>query len=435
MRVSLDTRRRARENTGMSGSTFQFLHAADLHLDSPLRGLARRGEIADAFVEASRRALENLVAAAIAEQVAFVVIAGDLYDGDWKDYATGQAFVRQMGRLARAGIRVFVLRGNHDAESVITKSLPLPTNVHPFSVRTVESVRIDELGVVLHGRGFASRSVTDNVARQYPAAVPGWFNIGVLHTSLTGRDGHDVYAPCQLEDLQRPGYDYWALGHVHAREVVATEPFIVFPGNLQGRHARETGAKGATLVRVVDGRVAGLEALTLDAARFDHVALDLTGIAAPAAFERLAREAIASARAAADGRPLALRLTLTGESALHAHFSTQSAQLGEELQALAWEVGDVLIEKVRVATRGPCRAPAMAAITGFDDIVAAVAADPAFRADIARVLGELRARTPDEALHLLGLGALDSDAADAVEAAADAVLAAVDGAGAMEPGA
>src|SRR5258708_10949813 len=126
---------------------FRFLHAADLHLDSPMTGLVRRGETAGLFVEASRRALENLVSRGIEEKVAFLIIAGDIYDGDWRDYATGQFFVRQMGRLARGGVRVFTVRGNHDAETVITRALPLPENVHSFSVRSVATIVIEELAV------------------------------------------------------------------------------------------------------------------------------------------------------------------------------------------------------------------------------------------------------------------------------------------------
>lgn len=408
-------------------SSFKFLHAADLHLDSPLRGLARRGVLAGALVDASRRALENLVSAALAEPVAFLVIAGDIYDGDWRDYTTGQFFVREMGRLARAGIPVFTIRGNHDAESVITRSLPLPANVHAFSVRGVESRPIEEFGVMLHGRGFASRHVADNVALDYPPAQPGWFNIGVLHTSLTGREGHDAYAPCSVEDLERAGYDYWALGHIHRREIVSERPAIVFPGNLQGRHARETGPKGATLVTVTDGRIAGLEALTLDAARFEHAALDLTGVEDEAELEPRARDAIAAAHHAADGRPLALRLTLAGETALHVRLAARGEQLVEEMQAIASGVGaDVLIEKVRNATTGP-RGSALSAVTGFDEVLAAVAADPGLRREVARTLADLRGKAPVDALRLLDGATTDVDAlaSEAIEAAQESVLAAL----------
>jgi len=406
--------------------TFRFIHAADIHLDSPLRGLARRGELAGVFREASRRALENLVQAAIDAKVAFVVIAGDVYDGDWKDYATGQFFVREMGRLNRENIRVFLIRGNHDADSVISKSLTLPPNVFSFSVRAVQTEMIEELAVALHGRGFANRHVPENVARTYPPAVPGHFNIGVLHTSLTGRDGHDVYAPCSVEDLRAAGYDYWALGHIHKREVISDAPAIVFPGNLQGRHARETGPKGATLVTVTDGRIESLEPLTLDAARFEAIEIDASGMTEPATLLAEARRLIAAARDGADGRPLALRLTLVGETALHDYLSVQAEQVREEMQALAWEAGaDVLIEKVRDKTIAEGDASRLSTLLGFDAILADIAADPAFRAEIARTLGDLRARTPADALALIDAESPDPDAlaGATIDMAAEAILA------------
>ncbi len=408
--------------------SFKFIHAADIHLDSPLRGLSRRGEIADVFVGASRRAFENLVSAAIEEQVAFLIIAGDIYDGDWRDYATGQFFVRQMGRLARAGIKVFTIRGNHDADSVITKNLPLPSNVHAFSIRTVERMPIEDLKVMLHGRGFANRHVPENVALTYPAATPGYFNIGILHTSLTGREGHDVYAPCSIEDLRRAGYDYWALGHIHRREILSRDPAIVFPGNLQGRHARETGAKGAMLVSVTDGAVAAIQELTLDAVRFAHVELDLSGVDDPADFLRKARDAMEAAHSEAEGRPLALRLTITGETALHSHLRAHSEQVVADMEAVAAEVSaDLLIEKVRAATTSPRVASALT-VAGLDEVLAAVAADPAFRDEIARLLADLRSKLPAGLMESSADGAQDTLAASAIAAAEDTVRAALQGA-------
>ncbi len=383
-------------------ASFRFLHAADLHLDSPLRGLARRGAAANAFRDASRRALENLVAAAMEQKVAFLIIAGDIYDGDWKDFTTGQFFVRQMGRLAQAGIRVFILRGNHDAASVITKDLPLPGNVHAFSVRTAETVRMDELGVALHGRGFANRHVPENIVLNYPPATPGHFNIGVLHTSLTGREGHEVYAPCTIADLARLDYDYWALGHVHQREVVNENPHVVFPGNMQGRHARETGPKGATLVEVADGRITALTALTLDAARFETLDIDLSGVEDMSGLYHMARAAFHAAVEGAEGRPLAARLHLHGTTPLHPHLLSHPLQLLEDMQALAAEAGvDVLVEKVVPATHD-ARPHGELALSGFDAILDDIAADPAFVAEITAALTELRAKAPKDLARMAG---------------------------------
>jgi exonuclease SbcD len=181
---------------------FTFLHAADLHLGSPFTGLPLRDEtLAQRFAKASRDAFSNLVFRAIEEHVSFVVIAGDIYDGEWKDTSIGLFFNREIARLDRAGIQVFVLKGNHDAESVVMRAISLPGNVFQFPTKP-KTVRIEELEVALHGRSFSDRAMTENIVLDYPDSVPGWFNIGVLHTSCEGRPGHANYAPCAVS--QRP---------------------------------------------------------------------------------------------------------------------------------------------------------------------------------------------------------------------------------------
>jgi DNA repair protein SbcD/Mre11 len=399
---------------------FRFLHAADIHLDSPLRGLRTRNEeAARQFAEASRKAFSNLINAAIEREAAFVIIAGDLYDGDWKDYATGQFFVREAARLVREGIKLFVIRGNHDAASEISRALPLPDGVYQFWTRKVESVELEDLGVVLHGRSFAQRHVAENMAGEFPAARPGWCNIGVLHTSLTGRDGHDVYAPCSIDDLLRVGYQYWALGHVHAREVVHTDPPIVFPGNLQGRHARETGPKGATLVTVDNNSVKSHEALELDAARWETPLLDIAGASDTVALHNAVRAALAPLVRACEGRPLALRLRLTGATELHAHLVADKVRLTEELQAVASALSDqVYIERVILDTKAPANAGTLALpLADLEEAFAAATTRPDFRQDLSAHLALIRAKAPREVLALLPGGGEDADI-DAVLAGA-----------------
>jgi DNA repair exonuclease SbcCD nuclease subunit len=397
---------------------FRFLHAADIHLDSPLRGLrARSEEAARLFAAASRKAFSNLVDAAIAQETAFVIIAGDLYDGDWKDYATGQFFVREAARAGRAGIKLFLIRGNHDAASEISRALPLPECVHRFSARKVESVEIADLGVVLHGRSFAQRHVPDNMAGEFPAARPGWYNIGVLHTSLTGRDGHDVYAPCSLDDLLRVGYQYWALGHIHAREVVHADPPVVFPGNLQGRHARETGPKGATLVTVDNSGATKLEALDLDAARWEVPSVDIAGLADEPALHDAVRAVLTPLAGACEGRPLALRLRLTGATGLHARLLAERERLTEDLQAVASTLSDqVYVEKLIVETRAPGAAGGLGLpLADLEEAFATAAAGPEFRRDLAAHLDLIRAKAPREALEPGGEVDVDTVLAQARE--------------------
>ena len=141
-----------------------------------------------------------------------------------------------------------------------------------------ETKLIEALRVALHGRSFARRAARPTISSpSYPARREGWLNIGLLHTSLDGARGHDPYAPCTVEDLTRFGYDYWALGHIHAAEIVARDPWVVYPGNIQGRSPRETGAKGAMRVTVEDGRIVEVEPVALDAARWAHESVDVSG--------------------------------------------------------------------------------------------------------------------------------------------------------------
>ena len=235
---------------------FKFIHAADVHLDSPLRGLSRyESAPAESIRNACQRAFENLVDLAIDEKVSFVLLAGDLYDGDWRDYSTGIFLSQQMGRLGQQNIPVFTVAGNHDAANRMTKALDSFSNMTILSSQKAETIMLDDLAVAIHGQSFGTQHVDENLAAGFAAAEQGMFNIGLLHTSLDGREGHAVYAPCSADDLRSKGYQYWALGHIHKQEFVSENPWIVFSGCIQGRHIQESGAKGCVLVTVEDGVV------------------------------------------------------------------------------------------------------------------------------------------------------------------------------------
>jgi DNA repair exonuclease SbcCD nuclease subunit len=327
----------------------RFLHAADLHLDSPLRGLSRyEGAPAESLRSATRRALENLVQAAIDKQVNFVVIAGDLYDGDWKDYNTAQFLVRQMSRLDKAGIQVVAISGNHDAQSKLTRQLNLPPNVRTLSVTQPETVLLDAFDVAIHGQGFEHAEVTNDLSAHYPAPEKGRFNLGLLHTSADGREGHARYAPCSLDALKRHGYDYWALGHIHKREVLCDQPHIVFSGNIQGRHIREEGAKGVTLVTVDDGKVSQLEHLPVDVVRWARLSLDLADAADTDEVLGAVRARLDDAARRAGDRMLAARIELTGRSPVFTTLAADVERWTQEVRSLGNQsLSDVWIEKVR----------------------------------------------------------------------------------------
>ncbi len=319
---------------------FTFIHAADLHLDSPLRGLSRHDDApVEAIRGATRRALENLVDLALEKKVSFVLIAGDLYDGDQKDYATALFFNRQMLRLRAKKIPVFAISGNHDAESVITKVLKPPDNVVFFPVRKPSSLDHPELPVTLHGQGFANASVQENLVLKYPDPVAGNFNIGLLHTSLAGSSAHDTYAPCSLADLEKKGYHYWALGHIHQPEVIQKAPWIVYPGNIQGRKVNETGVRGCSLVEVNDAlEVTSHTLVPLDVVRWAHLEIDLSEVTSEDSLAALIGSTFREALQEAGDRLLAARLTLTGTTPLHGVLHADLSRWQAQCTSIAVEI-------------------------------------------------------------------------------------------------
>lgn len=403
---------------------FKFLHAADLHLDSPLRGLERYdGCPAEEVRQSSRRALDNLVDLAIAEGVAFVLIAGDVYDGDLPDYGACLFLNERMLRLRDAGIAVYLIRGNHDADSQMTRYLRLPENVHAFPTDRAGTKVLGEWDVAIHGQGFATRAVTQNLAGAYPEAEAGLFNIGLLHTCVDGRDGHDSYAPCSLGDLKSKGYGYWALGHVHKYEKLADDPPIVFAGNLQGRHVREAGAKGAVLVEVDGGRVAKVAHRPLDVMRWAVLRVDATGARAEDDLIERARERLA-ALAGEDGRlPTAVRLELYGACPAHGRLAGRSEWLAAGVRAVARDVGAgrLWVEKVALRTR-PERPPDAGdgSIRVLLDYLDEIRGDEAKLAALGReLLSDLKKRLPPGWAD--GSGRLDVDDPLRLRAALDHV--------------
>ena len=334
---------------------WKFIHAADIHLDSSLHGLERyEGAPIEEIRSATRRAFDNLIQLAIDEEVAFVLLAGDLYDGDWKDYNTGLYFMERMGRLREAGIRVFMVAGNHDAASQITRHLRLPDNVTMFATRAPEQIILDDLNVAIVGQGFATRAVTDDLSQAYPQGNSQLFNIGLLHTCLDGKPGHEPYAPCTVDGLRSKGYQYWALGHVHKREELSQDPWIVFPGNIQGRHMRETGPKGCTLVTVDNGEVVEVEHRDLDVMRWSLCEVDVTDSETVEDIYEQVRGGLQMTLDAAEGRPVAVRLVLQGICPVHSRLHADREQWIQEYRGLATGLGGagIWLEKVSIKT-GP----------------------------------------------------------------------------------
>jgi DNA repair protein SbcD/Mre11 len=334
---------------------FKFLHAADIHLDSPLMTLSKYpGAPVDKIRLATREALVNLVELAIHEAVAFVVIAGDVYDGDWDDYNTGHFFNAQMARLAHAKIPVYLLSGNHDAQNKMTKNLTLPANVHSFPTEAPATFDLEHVPVSLHGQGFATQSVKQDLSLGYPKAALGRFNIGVLHTSVDGREGHADYAPCTISGLSAKGYDYWALGHVHQRELLRERhPMIAFPGNLQGRHIREKGAKGCLLIEVDDNnQIASHRFQPLDTFRWEVCEVDVSQAEEAEHILTHVTEHLNQILELSEGRPAAVRVVLTGACPLHDSLFARQPHWMAQIQATASQQGseNLWVERVKFQT-------------------------------------------------------------------------------------
>lgn len=383
---------------------YKFIHAADIHLDSPLRGLSRyESAPAESIRDACRRAFENLVDLAIEENVAFVLLAGDLYDGDWKDYSTGIFLSQQMGRLGKHNILVFAVAGNHDAANRMTKALDSPSNMKILSAKKVETVRLDDLAVTIHGRSFGAQHVDENLAAGFGVAEKGLFNIGLLHTSLDGREGHANYAPCTMDDLRNKGYQYWALGHIHRQEIVSTDPFVVFPGCIQGRHIRETGPKGCVLVTVEDGVVDAVEKLVLDVLRWSQCEIDLADVEEMREVLECTRKAIEKERASAEGRPLAIRIRFKGATKMSGELAAYPERLEQQIKALGAETaGDELwIERIENATESKLDLEStLADDTGFGKLLNDILATPSRTDEINGLndrVAELRQKMPSEA--------------------------------------
>ncbi len=404
----------------------RFIHAADIHLDSPLKGLGSYEELpADVVRGATRAAFTRLVDEALAQNVDFMVIAGDLYDGDWKDHNTGLYFARQMGRLRNGGIPVYVLHGNHDADSVMTRNLVLPDNVHVFRSSRPSTFVLDTHKVALHGHSFAQAAVTENLAAGYPDPLPGHFNIGVLHTALEGSAQHANYAPCSLSQLHARGYQYWALGHVHEFCVHPGPVPVVFPGNLQGRHIREQGARGAVLVTCNETGVASIDRLEVDVLRWHGMEIDVTGCTAmPDVHSRLRQGLEQAMEQHAADRPVVLRITLRGDCALHGELVGSSAQLRADVLAMMAALGTerLWLEKLRIATRLPRQAAVGPAGDDLTALLAEAAADPEFLQDLQRGLQPLLDKSPYElAEQVPAFGALRN--AELTDLLADAIAA------------
>ena len=384
---------------------FRFIHAADLHIDSPLRGLeAYPGVPVERVRGATRSALSKLVDLCLLEEARFLIVAGDLFDFDWKDFNTALFVCREFLRLERAGIPVFLIRGNHDSRDEMTYRVPWPGNVYLFSHDRPETQRFEACNVAIHGMSFPKRHVRDNLASQYPSPVPGCLNVGVLHTNATASTEHEAYAPCTVQELVDKGYEYWALGHVHDFAILSSQPrWVVYSGNTQGRNIRETGPKGAAVVTVDHGEIVEVRFASTDVVRWARLSVPCQPEDhLDEVFDRV-RKHVTQAISESEDRLLGVRLEIEGACRAHRELlsDAQREEASHHLRAYAGEISDDLwLEKIQWWTRPVVDRQALA---GGEDLLGkllreidAVDGDPVRLDALARCLEPLVSKTQQE---------------------------------------
>ncbi|MCY4186576.1 MAG: DNA repair exonuclease [Rhodobacteraceae bacterium] len=333
---------------------FRFVHTADLHLDSPLKSLALRDpELKLQVGIATRETFARIVNLCIEEKVDALLIAGDLYDSDQNSMHTARFLANQMQRLHQEDIRVFIIKGNHDAGSVITGQLIFPDSVKIFSIKA-ETVNMtkDDLDIAIHGISFPNRQVPESLLPKFPSPSQGSFNIGMLHTSLGGTKGHDTYAPSSLNELQQVGFDYWALGHIHKQSCQKGDSTVVMPGIPQGRNIGEDGEKTVSLVSVDETGITDLQQVSLSVLQFERVEIDVSDIGEWKELVEIIQKEIQQLSQTLCHKIYVLRLDLQGATELDWKIRRDSEILLEEARRIVDDNHEFWIEKVDIHTRG-----------------------------------------------------------------------------------
>ena len=299
----------------------RFVHAADLHLDSPFSGLRSLApEIAETLYQATFETYNKIIELCIEEQVDALLVAGDIFDSADRSLRAQLKFVEGLRRLEKAGMRSFICHGNHDPLDGWEAQLTFPEGCHRFGphVERVPVFKDEPDRAVVYGISYPHREVRQNLVPQFAAIEPVAFSIGLLHANVDNNSAHDSYAPCTLRDLEDTKMDYWALGHVHTRQVLREpSPTVVYPGNPQGRHPNEPGARGVYIVEVSDAGQVTLDFKAVDVVRWTMLEVDIDGLETDQSlFDKIDQE-VTLCQDNADGRDMVYRLVLNGRGALH----------------------------------------------------------------------------------------------------------------------
>lgn len=404
----------------------KILHTADIHLDSPLRSLALRdAELRDQVQTATRAAFTRIVDTALAEGVAAVLLAGDLFDGAERSARTAAFLTGQLDRLRANKIRVFYIKGNHDAENPLTGELSLPDNVHVFDGRGGKVQLAGDIWI--HGVSFAGRHAPESLLPKFPAPVVGAVNIAMLHTSVAGAEGHDPYAPCLVSDLVASGFDYWALGHVHRRQVHSHTPWVVMPGTPQGRDIGELGPKSATLLTF--GDTIEVTEVPTSTVEFLNVSIDASGTENEDDLRDLLRQALRETANTLASDSGVVRLNLTGTTPRRWQILRDQDVWVEAASQYARETGSLWLDKLLFNLTDVTEAGA-SATDELAAIMETIRLEPGFaetcRAELEAILAELPALRRGELVP--DANAMDVLAQRLAEAGAQRLLARMKGA-------
>lgn len=262
--------------------TFSFIHAADLHLDAAFKGVAHvSSQVAGVLRSATFEALERLTQLACKERPLFVVLAGDIYNQEDQSLKARFALLDACKRMDEAGVQVFIVHGNHDPLVESEKSFSFPENVHIFGTEGVEQVRVEnsdgELVAIVHGISHGKHNERRKLARQYKRTEDDVFQIALLHCTVDSVAASEQYAPASVGDFAKSGIDYWALGHIHEQQIISSEPFVAYSGNIQGLHINEQGERGCLFVTVEDGQPT-IRSHTLGTVQWKIVPVDISAI-------------------------------------------------------------------------------------------------------------------------------------------------------------
>jgi len=301
---------------------FRFIHAADLHLDSPFKGLKSvPSEIRQSLLEATFQAVNQLCTLAIEHKVSFIVISGDLFDEAKRSLQAQLHLIKQYKRLAQYGIGVYIIHGNHDPLGGYRTEQAYPDNVHVFASDGVTvKTAYDSSGqplAYLYGKSYERRAETENVALQFKRTASEGYHIGLYHGNIGGAAEHDNYAPCKLADLLMADMDYWALGHIHKRQILHKEPYVIYAGNTQGRHILESGDKGCYLVSVDEYGTTNLQFKSLAPIIWTELAVSIDHIRDEHELLSKIEDTLNHLYQELDGQSMLVQLVITGKGGLH----------------------------------------------------------------------------------------------------------------------